>query len=567
MADEQKELIKSIAKKTDEHEFYTPLPSGYQFGKAKYVVVTGTVMSGLGKGIFASSLGRLLKENGLRVTAMKFDGYLNVDAGTLNPYRHGEVFVLDDGTECDMDLGTYERFLDEDLSKENYLTAGKLFTQILQKEREGKYLGRDVLFIPHVTGEIKGFVRSLAMKSKADVVIIEVGGTVGDIENSYFIEAMRELAYEEGQGNVCFVTLTYIMKPSALGEHKSKAAQLGVRTLMSAGIQPHIIACRSEEEIPDKIREKISIYTNVPIQRVVGLHDQASIYDIPEFLKEKNMHKEMSEILKIKISETKESWREWNSFHQKELDAKKKITVGMTGKYTGLRDSYASIINALEHASAVNNCKAEIKWIDTTEVTKENVGERLKHLDGIIVPGGFGSRGTEGKIECIRFARENNLPYLGLCYGFQMAVIEFSRNLLKLKDANTTEIDQETKNPVIDLLEEQRKKWGLGGNMRLGGREVLIKKDTQAYRLYNSTKARERFRHRYECNPEYVQKLEEKGIVFSGKSSTEEIMQILELPSNKFFMGTQYHPEFTSRPTSPNPMYKGFVEACLTQGK
>ncbi len=563
MADEQRELIKSIAKKTDEHEFYTPIPTGYSFGKTKYVIVTGTVMSGLGKGIFSSSLGRLLKENGLLVTAMKFDGYLNVDAGTLNPYRHGEVFVLDDGTECDMDLGTYERFLDEDLSKENYLTAGKLFSQILQKEREGKYLGRDVMFIPHVTGEIKGFVRNLALKSKADVVLIEVGGTVGDIENAYFIEAMRELAYEEGQGNCCFVTLTYIMKPSSLGEHKSKAAQLGIRALMSTGIQPHLVICRSSEEIPDKIREKISIFSNVPVQRVIGLHDQKSIYGIPSLLKESNVHKEIAQILNVKLQEEKTAWREWNGFFEKELNAKKKITVAMTGKYTGLRDSYASIINALEHAAAVNNAKAEIKWIDTTGITKENVSEHLLGVDGIIVPGGFGARGTEGKIECIRYSRENNLPYLGLCYGFQMAVIEFSRNVLKLKDANTTEIEPDTPHKVIDLLEEQRKKWGLGGNMRLGGCDVLIKKDTQAHRLYGSLKARERFRHRFECNPEYVPKLEEKGLVFSGKSSTEDIMQILELPAHKFFMGTQYHPEFTSRPTRPNPMYKGFVEACL----
>ncbi|NQV09096.1 CTP synthase (glutamine hydrolyzing) [Candidatus Woesearchaeota archaeon] len=552
-----------------ESEFYTPIPDGYKSGKTKYLIITGSVMSGLGKGIFSASIGKLLQDNGYVCSPIKMDGYLNVDAGTLNPYRHGEVFVLDDGLECDMDLGTYERFLNKNLSEQNYLTGGKIFKEVLKREREGGYLGRDVQFIPHVTGEIKLFLRNLAMNTKADVVAVEVGGTVGDIENEYFFEAMRQLAYEEGEGNSCFVNVTYVLEPHFLGEQKSKAAQLGIKRLMEKGIQPDIIACRATNPVTYKVREKISIYSNVPVENVVSCHDRKSIYTVPTMLKEAGIDKSVMEILKLKNKPRPES-KEWLDFVKNTTSRKKEVTIGMTGKYTGLRDSYASIIKALEHSGSKFRTNVKIKWIETTEIEKgkKNVVDELKDVSGIIVPGGFGKRGTEGKIKCIEYARKNNLPYLGLCLGFQMAMIEFARNVCGLKDANSTEMESDPKHPVIDILPEQKKIEGLGGNMRLGGRDVLVKKDTKAYKLYgNKTTVRERFRHRYECNPEYIPVLEKNGLVFSGKAPKVPIMQILELPKHPFFVGVQFHPEFTSRPLAPNPLYMGFVEAAIKFGK
>jgi len=563
----QSRILQQVSHKTEEHEFYNPLPEGYQKGKTKYVVVYGTVMSGLGKGIFAASLAKLLQLKGLKVTCMKFDGYLNQDAGTLNPYRHGEVFVLDDGTESDMDLGTYERFLGIHLTKNNYLTGGKLFSQILNRERQGNYLGRDVQFIPHVTGEIKRFARTLAQTSGADIVFIEVGGTVGDIENNYFIEAMRELQYEEGKENLCQVALTYVLEPGFLGEQKSKAAQLGLRTLMAMGIQPDIIACRADREVVSKVREKISQSANVPFERVVSVHDCESIYLIPSLLEKAQLEMQTIGLLQLekKVQDDSNLRQQWNGYVQKILTLTDEVTIGMLGKYTALRDSYASIIKALEHAGTHLGVKVKQKWIDTTELEAEKIAEELKDVHGIIVPGAFGSRGAEGKIQSIKYAREQNIPFLGLCYGFQMAVIEYARNVCGLTSANTTEIDVSCAHPVIDILPEQKNILTLGGNMRLGGHDVEIKSGTLAAELYSGLSARERFRHRWECNPVYIQQLEEKGLIFSGKAPGREIMQILELPKEKhgFFLATQAHPEFTSQPLKPNPMYLGFVEACV----
>lgn len=559
------DVFRSIARQTDEHEFYTPVPEGYTRGRTKYVVVFGTVMSGLGKGIFSSALAKLLKDDGMVVSPVKFDGYLNVDAGTLNPYRHGEVFVLDDGTETDMDLGTYERFLDQNLSKDNYLTGGKLFSMILGKERKGSYLGRDVQFIPHVTGEIKGFMRKLAISTSSDVVFIEVGGTAGDIENIYFIEAMREFAYEEGKENVCFVALTYLLEPSFLGEQKSKAAQIGIKMLMSLGIQPDIICCRSTNPATQKVREKISIFSNVPLDRVVGVHDVKSIFMVPTILYDSQTDKKVIELLGLKAKGNgKEAKKKWDDMNARILQPKHSVTIGITGKYTGVRDSYASILASLEHAGAANDTAVNIKWIETTDIEKadgKSVKDAMDGVDGIIVPGGFGKRGTEGKIECIKYAREHNIPYFGLCFGFQMAVIEFARNVCGLKNASSTEIDSECE-PVIDILPEQKKIEGLGGNMRLGGKDIEIKKGTKAYGIYGSETARERFRHRFEVNPEYIPELEKHGMIFSGKAPNHPIMQILELPKHPFFIGVQFHPEFTSRPLRPNPLYKEFVKAA-----
>jgi CTP synthase len=458
--------------------------------------------------------------------------------------------------------------LDLDLSRTNFATSGQIFSSVLNKERHGDYLGRDVQMIPHVTGEVKLKLRQLAAESKADVVFVEIGGTVGDLENAYYLEAMRELAYEEGPNSSCFVALTYVLEPPALGEQKSKAAQLGIKQVMQLGIQPDIIACRATNPVNEKARQKISIYSNVPVERVVSLHDSASIYMIPSMLREHGLDFEVLRLLKIEdrinLRYERKAWAKWCDFTDKIGAAKYKATIGITGKYTAVRDSYASIINALEHAGIALGCDVGIEWIDTTDITDKNAGERLASVDGIIVPGGFGTRGAEGKIVCIRYARENDLPYLGLCFGFQMAVIEFARNVCGLKGAGSTELDPKCAEPVIDILPEQKKIEGLGGNMRLGGRNVEIKPETVAWDLFGrKDSVRMRFRHRYEVDPKYIEALEAGGLVFSGKAPDQPIMQILELPSHPFFMGTQAHPCLTSRPLRPSPMFLGLVAAAM----
>ncbi len=564
------DLLSKIGQSTEETEFYTPMPSGYRRGHHKYVVVVGTVMSGLGKGIFSSSLAKLLKDKGLKVAPIKMEGYLNIDSGTLNPYRHGEVFVLDDGMETDMDLGTYERLLDQDLGAANFTTNGQILSNVLRKEREGGYLGRDVQVIPHVVGEVKLKLRELAAKSNADVVFVEVGGTVGDYENSFYLEACRQLAYEEGENSVCFVALTYVLEPGALGEQKSKAAQLGIKRLMEVGIMPHIIACRATNPVKEQVREKISMYTNVPMRRVVTMHDVESIYTIPEALREAGMDREVLTLLDIhdRVDQRAEDNAriKWRAFVDRIGKGKKDVTIAVTGKYTSLRDAYASIIKAGEHCSAHLGVNVNFKWLDTTAIEASNVTKRLGDCHGIIVPGGFGVRGTEGKIECIRYAREKGVPYLGLCLGFQMAVIEFARNVCGLPDANSTEFDRNCKSPVIDILPEQKKIEGLGGNMRLGGKDVELKPGTLAAKLFdNADKIRLRFRHRYEVDPRFISALESHGMIFSGKHPTQPIMQILELPQDMhpYFVGTQAHPELSSRPLRPQPMFLGLVQAAL----
>jgi CTP synthase len=562
------DLLASVSDSSIESEFFSPFPPGYKKGKTKYCVVLGTVMSGLGKGIFSSCLAKLMQDKGLKVAPIKLEGYLNIDSGTLNPFRHGEVFVLDDGMECDMDLGTYERLLDLDLSKDNFATSGQVFSTVLNKERHGDYLGRDVQMIPHVTGEVKLKLRTLAQKSEADIVFVEIGGTVGDLENAYFIEAMRELAYEEGHNSCCFVALTYILEPRILGEQKSKAAQLGIKQLLQLGIQPDIIACRATSPVTEKVRQKISLYSNVPYERVFSMSDSASIYTIPTALRESKIDFEVIRMLKIEdrinLYHERKAWAKWSDFIDKIGTAKRDVTIGVTGKYTTVRDSYASIINALEHAGITLGCNVKIKWIETTSITDSNAAGHLSDVDGIIVPGGFGTRGAAGKIACIKFARENNLPYLGLCFGFQMAVIEFARNILGLKNANSTEIDPHCPEPVIDILPEQKEIEGLGGNMRLGGRDVELKPDTIASELFGkASTVRLRFRHRYEVTPSYIERLEKAGLVFSGKAPNQPIMQILELPSHPFFVGTQAHPCLTSRPLRPSPLFAGLVAAAM----
>ncbi len=574
MPSDSSDILAAAGHSQIETEFYSPIPDGYRRGRHKYVAVLGTVMSGLGKGIFSSSLAKLLKDKGLRIAPIKMEGYLNLDSGTLNPYRHGEVFVLDDGMETDMDLGTYERMLDQDLTGDNFVTSGQLYQRVLDKERHGGYLGRDVQMIPHVTGEVKYLLRNLAVKQNADVVFVEVGGTVGDFENGFYIEALRELAFEEGPGSVCFVALTYIIEPQALGEQKSKAAQLGIKRLMEVGIQPHLIACRARNQVTDKVREKIAMFSNVPIRRVFSMHDRRSIYTIPEAMHAEGQDIEILSILdlhsRVRPAQEDTARRQWSRFVNALTGERTwDVTIGITGKYAALRDAYASIDKSLEHCGAALSANIHVKWIDTTELgaaDPDAVSHQLHGLDGVIVPGGFGVRGTEGKIACIRHCREQHLPYLGICLGFQMAVVEYARNVCGLADAASTEFDPKTQHPVIDVLPEQKKIEGLGGNMRLGGHDVQITPATLAAFLYeDATSVRRRFRHRYEVDPSYIDRLGQAGLVFSGRHPAHPIMQVLELPASMhpYFIGAQFHPELTSRPLRPSPLFMGLVAAAI----
>ena len=553
-------------------ENYSPFPKGYVKGKAKFVIITGSVISGIGKGIFSSALGKTLQDRNLKVAPIKVEAYLNVDSGTLSPYRHGEVFVLDDGTETDMDLGSYERFLDMELTRDNFTTHGQIYKKIIEKERRGDYNGRDVQYIPHVTGETKLVLRNLAMNSKADIVLVEIGGTVGDYENLFAMESVRELIYEEGEENVCLVNLTYILEPGHLGEFKSKAAQLGLRQLMSLGLQPDIIACRSQNKISDTIREKISMNANVPIERVFSSHDVGNIYELPLFFREQGLDEAILEVLEMNKRYKSNGNRSLKDWTEKNIvKYKDEITIGIAGKYTGTSDTYISIVKALEHCSALLRTKINIKWIETTDIEKgrTTASKEMKEINGLIIPGGFGTRGIEGKVQCAGHARENKVPFLGICYGFQMAVIEFARNACGIKEASTQEIKKDEKNNVICILQEQEEVKGLGGTLRLGGFDVKVKSGTMAHELYGKDSVRERFRHRFNVNTKFIDTLEKHGLVFSGMAPEKRIMQILELPREKhpYFIGTQYHAEFTSRPLHPNPLYLGLVKAAIKNKK
>jgi CTP synthase len=559
-------------------EWFSPIPPGYVKGRTRFVVVIGTVMSGLGKGIFSSSLAKLIQDKGLVVAPLKMEGYLNIDSGTLNPYRHGEVFVLDDGLETDMDLGTYERILDLDLSRRNYLTAGQIYTEVLDRERRGAYLGRDVQMIPHVTGAVKQKVRELAVHGigdgrPADVVFIEVGGTAGDYENGFYIEALRELAFEEGPESTCFVALTYILEPSILGEQKSKAAQLGIKRLMEAGVQPHIVACRAKNPVTRKVVEKISMFSNVPLRRIFSMHDRESIYTIPNAMREGGLDREILSLLHLhdRVDSAYEDRARvrWNEFSTRLATPRRRsITLGITGKYAALRDAYASIDKAVEHCGIHLGAEISIRWLETSEIrTAKGAATAMEALDAVIVPGGFGSRGVEGKILCVEQARTRSIPYLGICLGFQVAVIEFARNVLGLEGAHSTEFDPRSPHPVIAELPEQKRLEGiLGGTMRLGGHEVLLREGSLASFLYGGrSEVRERFRHRYEVEPGGIEAIEGGGMRFTGRHPRHPIMQVLELAPglHPFFLGTQFHPELTSRPLEPQPLFMGLVAAAL----
>jgi len=527
----------------------------------KFIVVLGSLMSGLGKGIVTSSLGKLLQSKGLKVSPIKFDGYLNVDCGTMNPFRHGEVFVLDDGTECDMDFGTYERFLNVDLTGANSITGGKLFRNIIDKERKGGFLGRDVQIVPHLTDEIKAWIRKTGETQDADVVIVEVGGTVGDLENGYFLEAMRQFANEE---KVLFLQLTWVPSMSE-GEPKTKPTQHANKLIQSMGIHPSLIVCRQDEPLSRDARDKIAMFCNVPAGNVFDDPSIDTIYELPMILEKQKMVELL--LKELEIEEKGEDMKEWRALVEKIRSPKKEITVAITGKYTAVKDAYVSVKEALVHAGAHQNSKVNVRWVETSEIDdgKATAKDLLKDCDGIIVPGGYGSRGTEGKIACIKYARENKLPFLGLCYGLQMAVIEWARHKAGMEGANSTEIDDKTRYPVIDFLPEQRGVKDKGANQRLGAWPCKLKKGTKAYAAYEKDEISERHRHRYEVNNELVPKLAESGLVVSGTSPDGNIVEVVEWPDG-FGIATQAHPELKSRLERPAPLFMSFAKACL-EGK
>ncbi len=528
----------------------------------KYIFVTGGVVSGLGKGITAASLGRLLKMRGYRVTIQKFDPYLNVDPGTMSPYQHGEVFVTDDGAETDLDLGHYERFIDENLSVNSNVTTGKIYWTILNKERRGDFLGGTVQVIPHVTNEIKSRVYRAANSGAepVDVVITEIGGTVGDIESTPFLEAIRQVSYEKGRENVLYIHVTLLPYISGSNELKTKPTQHSVKELLSLGIQPNILVLRSEMEVPMEMREKIANFCNVRTEDVIQNLTAPSLYEVPLMLEKEGLAHSACRLLGLE--DRVPDLSEWEQMVERQKNASKPLTIGLVGKYVSLPDAYISVMESIRHAGAVNGCKVEIKLINSEEVTAENSNEILRGLDGICVPGGFGDRGIEGKIEAVRYARENKIPYLGLCLGMQMAVIEFARHVAGLDDANSSEFG-EFKYPVIDLMPDQ-KGVEMGGTMRLGLYPCKLEEATISREVYGDELIYERHRHRYEFNNTYREELSEKGLKFAGLSPDGKLVEIVELSRDvhPFFVGVQFHPEFKSRPNRPHPLFNEFIKTA-----
>ena len=525
----------------------------------KYIFVTGGVVSGLGKGIVAASLGRLLGLRGLTVAAQKFDPYMNVDPGTMNPIQHGEVFVTDDGAETDLDLGHYERFIDRNLTKFSNLTSGKVFWNVLTKERQGKYLGQTVQIIPHVTNEIKAFISSNAEESKADVVITEIGGTIGDIESQPFLEAIRQFSQEVGIKNCLFIHVCLVPYISGSDEYKSKPVQHSVKELQANGIHPNIIVTRSDGDCGDAIREKIAMFCNVKPDCVISNTTVDCLYKAPIMLHENGLDKVVVRELGLKGKLDLSLWKKLI----KNIDSRKgKVTIGIVGKYVSLHDSYLSIVESLNHASYENGVFVDIKWIDSDKITRENAAEKLSGVDGILVPGGFGERGIEGMINACEYARENKVPYFGICLGMQIAVMEFARHVAGVENATSGEFDKKNAYPhVIDIMADQIGK-AKGGTMRLGGYPCVLKDGTKIMAAYGAKEIRERHRHRYEFNNEYRDLLTEKGLVISGTSPDNHIVETVELNGEQFFIGVQFHPEFTSRPNRANPIFREFVKAA-----
>jgi CTP synthase len=531
----------------------------------KYLFVTGGVMSGLGKGITTSSVAKLLQLSGVEVSCLKIDPYLNFDAGTMNPYTHGEVFVTDDGGETDMDLGNYERFLNRDLTRANNITTGQIYKKVIDDERKGKFLGKSVQIIPHVTDEIKRRIRGIALREKVDVLVVECGGTVGDIEGLPFLEAFRQMRMEEGVTKTLFLHVSLAPELSVVGEMKTKPTQHSVQEMRRIGIQPDIIVIRGTRALPQDAKEKISLFTSVPIENVISDPDVESIYLVPRLLERERILKPIQRQLMLK---SRLVMRGWNSVADRFVDHDVTVRIAMVGKYANLADSYVSVNQAISHAGAVNRADVRVSWIESEEIERDEAKlALLDAYDGIVLPQGFGSRGVEGKIAAANKARISGIPFLGLCYGFQLASVSFARHVLGLKGANTTEVDPDTPHPVIDLLPEQRGVSNLGGTMRLGGHDVFIRKPSRAFEIYAAEKIRERHRHRYELNQRYLRKFEEKGMKYTAFSDNGRRAEILELQGHPFYLATQYHPEYVSRPENPEPIYVSFVQASLGRAK
>lgn len=527
----------------------------------KYIFVTGGVVSGLGKGITAASLGRLLKARGFKITAQKLDPYINVDPGTMSPYQHGEVFVTEDGAETDLDLGHYERFIDENLNKFSNLTTGKVYSNVLEKERRGEYLGQTVQVIPHITNEIKNFIYSVGEKSQADVVITEIGGTVGDIESQPFLEAIRQVSLEVGSENCIFIHVTLVPYLKSSGEHKSKPTQHSVKELRSIGINPDIIVLRCDEHIDESIFKKIALFCNVKPDCVIENITLPVLYQAPLMLEKNNFSDIVCRELHLQSKESDMS--EWMDMIDRIESRSKEVQIALVGKYVQLHDAYISVAEALNHAGYENAAKVNIKWVDAELVTEYTVKELLGDCDGILVPGGFGDRGIEGKIMAAKYARENDVPYLGICLGMQTAVIEFARNVLKLDDANSGEFNEESNNKVIDLMPDQQSVVSKGGTMRLGAYPCKIKADSIMSKAYGRSEIHERHRHRYEFNNDFRTEFEEQGMTVTGTSPNGMLVEAVEIPQNKFYIGVQYHPEFKSRPQSAHPLFRDFVKASI----
>ena len=530
-------------------------------GMTKYIFVTGGVVSGLGKGITAASLGRLLKQRGLKVAAQKLDPYMNVDPGTMSPFQHGEVFVTDDGAETDLDLGHYERFIDENLTKLSNLTAGKVYRTVLDRERAGDYLGGTVQVIPHVTGVIKDFIYSGAKNSGADVLITEIGGTTGDIESQPFLEAIRQISLEKGRENCLFIHVTLIPYLKASGEHKSKPTQHSVKELRAIGISPNIIIARADEPLSAGIKEKISLFCNVKGDCVIENATVPSLYEAPLMLHENGLDGVVCRELGLGVPDA--DLREWRGMVQKISGRKQEIHIAIVGKYVQLHDAYLSIIESLNHAGFEAGVRTNVRWVDSESVNADTAAAILRGSAGMIIPGGFGDRGIEGKIAACKYARENNVPYLGICLGMQIAAIEFSRHVCGLERANSSEFDENSPHRIIDIMPGQAGMIGSGGTMRLGAYPCRIKPDTLMSRLYGADLISERHRHRFEFNNRYLDRLTQKGLVVCGESPDGALVEAVELPNHRFFIGVQFHPEFKSRPNKPHPLFAGLVNAAL----
>ena len=532
---------------------------------AKYIFVTGGVTSSLGKGIIAASLAKLLQAQGYRVTIQKLDPYINVDPGTLNPYEHGECYVTEDGAETDLDLGHYERFLNVPTSQANNVTTGRIYQSVIEKERRGEFLGKTVQVVPHITDEIKERVQILGKSGDYDIIITEIGGTVGDIESLPYIEAVRQLRWDLGDNNGIVIHLTLVPYLSAAGELKTKPTQHSVKTLMESGVQADILVCRTEHDLPFELRRKLALFCNVREEAVIQSIDASTIYDVPNLMLEQGLDKVVLKKLDL-VSSTPNITR-WNTFLQRHKNPKSEITIGLIGKYVELQDSYKSILESFIHAGAENEVKVNVESVHSEYINSDNVKLKLAHLDGVLVAPGFGERGIEGKIDAVQYVRENNVPFFGICLGMQMAVIEFSRNVLGISDADSTEMNPDTNNPVIDLMEEQKTITNKGGTMRLGAWECDLKLGSKVRDIYKAESIKERHRHRYEFNGKYRTQITEAGMIPTGLNPETGLVEIVEIPEHPWFVGVQYHPEYKSTVANPHPLFVAFVKAALNHKK